>query len=364
MKKYLYIILVIISESFISCKNGEWNFPDYEYTAVYFAYQTPIRTIVLGEDIYDTSLDNEHKCQIIATMGGVYENINNIEISFRVDNSLCENLTFNGTDYVVDMPANYYSLSSSDKLIIPKNEILGRVTVQLTDAFFADPMALKNTYVIPLVMTNVKNADKILIGTPLVENPNRLVDDHWDVKPKDYILYCVKYINQWDANYLRRGKDQITQNGNITTAVRHAQYVEKDEVCALSSLSLTSLEFPMNYKSQSGANLNLKLKLDFDANHKCSIAPVSTSYQINDNVRVYNISASGNGQYVIKGEKKSWGNEDRDALYLNYEVSYSVETQYPETGQSDIQTVKYNTVDTLVIRDRGIKPETFIPVLK
>ncbi|MDR0699967.1 MAG: DUF5627 domain-containing protein [Tannerella sp.] len=363
MKKYLFILLIIINGIFTSCKNGDWNFSDYEYTAVYFAYQTPIRTIVLGEDVYDTSLDNEHKCQIIATMGGVYENMKDVEIGFRVDNSLCANLTFNGTDVVVPMPTSYYSLSSSDKFVIPKKEILGRVTVQLTDAFFADPQALKNTYVIPLVMTDVKNADKILTGTPLVENPNRLVSDHWDVKPKDYILYCVKYINQWDASYLRRGKDQITKNGNTTTEIRHALYVEKDEVCQLSSLSLTSLEFPMDYKTQSGAQLDLKIKLNFDENQKCSVAPATTDYQINDSVKVYNITASGNGQYVVKGEKKSWGDKDRDALYLNYEVGYNVETSYPNAGlPTDIQTVKYSTVDTLVIRDRGIKPETFTPV--
>ena len=298
-------------------------------------------------------------------MGGVYENTKDVEIGFRVDNSLCTNLTFNGTDPVVAMPESYYSLSSSNKLVIPKKEVLGRVTIQLADAFFADPLALKNTYVIPLVMTDVKNADKILTGTPLMENPNRFVSDHWDVKPKDYILYCVKYINQWDASYLRRGKDVITKNENTTTEIRHAQYVEKDEVCSLSSLSLTNLEFPMNYKTQSGANLNLKINLNFDANQKCSVRPAATSYQINDSVKVYNISASGNGQYVVKGEKKSWGDKDRDALYLSYEVGYTVETNYPKAGlPTDIQIVKYSTTDTLVIRDRGIKPETFTPVLK
>ena len=362
MKKYLLIILIMICGIFTSCENGDWHFSDYEYTAVYFAYQTPVRTIVLGEDTYDTSLDNEHKCQIIATMGGVYENKQDVEIGFRVDNSLCTNFTFNGTDPVVPMPESYYSLSS-DKLIIPKNDVLGRVTVQLSDAFFADPLALKNTYVIPLVMTGVKNADKILTGTPLVENPNRMVADDWDVQPKDYILYCVKYINQWDANYLRRGKDEITKDGNTTTEIRHAAYVERDEVCRLSSLSLTSLEFPLNFKSKLGTDLNLKINLNFDANQKCSVTPAATAYQVNDNVRVYNISASGNGQYIVKGEKNSWGNKDRDALYLNYEISYEVETGQPGLPP-DIQTVWYNTVDTLVIRDRGIKPETFTPVLK
>jgi hypothetical protein len=35
---------------FTACENGDWEFPDYKYSAVYFAYQSPIRTITLGED--------------------------------------------------------------------------------------------------------------------------------------------------------------------------------------------------------------------------------------------------------------------------------------------------------------------------
>lgn len=33
-----------------------------------FVYQSPVRTIVLGDDEYDTSLDKEHKCKIKATL--------------------------------------------------------------------------------------------------------------------------------------------------------------------------------------------------------------------------------------------------------------------------------------------------------
>ena len=34
-----------------SCHNQDVEFPDYKYSAVYFAYQTPVRTIVLGDDV-------------------------------------------------------------------------------------------------------------------------------------------------------------------------------------------------------------------------------------------------------------------------------------------------------------------------
>ena len=45
------------------------------------------------------------------------------------------------------------------------------------------------------------------------------------VAPMDYTLYCIKYVNQWDGSWLRRGVDQVTGQ-DAGTVVRHAQYVE------------------------------------------------------------------------------------------------------------------------------------------
>ena len=64
---------------------GNKEFPDYQGgTKAYFAYQNPVRTLVLGNDIYDNSLDNEHKCRIWATMGGAYGG-RNAFVDFVVD---------------------------------------------------------------------------------------------------------------------------------------------------------------------------------------------------------------------------------------------------------------------------------------
>lgn len=364
MKKFIYAFL-FLGITLVSCQNGEWEFPDYEYTSVYFAYQTPVRTIVLGDDFFPNDLDNERKCQIMATMGGVYENKKDIAISFEVDNTLTDNLTFDGGNDVMAMPENYYSLSS-DKIFINKGEIMGGVEVQLTDAFFADPLSLSNNYVIPLVITGVVNADTILSGIPIEENAKRGVAGEWSVQPKDYILYAVKYVNPYHANYLVRGTDNITKNGIESTEVRKEQYVEDDEVRTLTALSLNELQFPMNYKNKEGQDLGLNVKITFDESLNGAVSPMVSSYAVNDTVTVYNISASGNGEFVSKGEKNSWGNKDRDALYLEYDVSYEVEIQYPKAGlPTDVEQVTYNTVDTLVVRDRAVKmPETFTTVLK
>lgn len=339
MKKILFILtLAATLTGVLSCQNSDWEFPDYEYSAVYFAYQSPIRTITLGEDIFDTTLDNNFQCQIMATMGGVYRNNNNIEIGIRVDNSLCDNLAYEDGGDIIPMPANYYSLSS-DRIVIKQGEILGGVTVQLTPDFFNDPLSLETNYVIPVVMTSVNNADSILSGIPLVDNPRRGVADDWDIEPKDYILYAVKYINKYDANYLRRGKDVITgaQSGTIN---RNTEFIEKnEEITGISTRTLTTIAWEHQTRDIAGFARNNTLLLNFDNQDNCTITSETVG-----------ITASGTGKFVSKGDKNSWGNQDRDALYLEYTVDYG--------------DVQFAITDTLVVRDRGLKAEWFTTVLK
>lgn len=327
-----------------ACTNDDQNFDDYEYSAVYFAYQFPVRTITLGEDIFDTSLDNEHKCKIIATLGGVYKNDKEVTIDVSVANSLTSNLLFNnGGEQIVAMPSNYYTLLSN-KMVIPKGQIIGGVEVQLTDAFFADPLAIKKTYVIPLQMTKVVNADSILSGKALVANPLRALSSDWSVVPKDFVFYAIKYVNPWDGFYLRRGKDTfVGNNGNTAlnrVVSRHNVYVEKDEVSRINTLSLKTIDFPITIKDNVGNNINFNLVLTFDDQNNCTISGKNSTQ----------FTASGTGKFVKKGEKNSWGNKDRDALYLDYKVNF--------------QDFSLTTKDTLVLRDRGVTTELFTPVSK
>jgi len=333
MKKIIFISLIIFA-LFSSCKNQDWSFPNFDYTTVYFAYQYPVRTIELGDDnVVDNSLDNAHQCQIMGTFGGAYSSKSDIQIGIQVDNSLCSGLSFSDGGAVIPMPSNYYSLSSN-QITIPKGQVMGGVTVQLTDAYFADPLSIKTTYVIPVVMKNVQNADSILSGSPNVDNPNRCVASDWSVTPKDYILYAVKYINPWDANYLRRGVDMITKGGTTEMAVRHGQYVENDEVIKLTTQSLTQDILSLSYKDEDNEDVPYDILLTFDNTGNCTISSITD-----------NCTAKGNGQFVEKGDKNSWGNQDRNVLYLNYDV--------------DFADRHYATTDTLVVRDRGISLQTF-----
>lgn len=61
------------------------------------------------------------------------------------------------------------------------------------------------------------------------------------------------------------------------------------------------------------------------------------------------VTATGTGKFVQDGEKNSWGNKDRDAIYLKYTVDFS-------------NGLKLETEDTLVAHSRGVAREDFTPI--
>ena len=240
-----------------SCESGDKDFPDYQNgTSVYFPYQYPVRTIVLGDDEYDLQdFDWAHKCQIKATFGGSYSGSNG-SVTVAVDESLCDHLYFeDGVTPVKAMPSSYYTLSTTN--LDFNGTMNGTTVVQLSDAFFNDPDAVKTTYVIPLVMTGQKGFGKILTGTLLNsdQNGSRTNADLWDVKPMDYILYCVKFQNKYSGFWLTNG---TTSTPDVVR--KDPQTVPEVQV---KTKSLNSCIYTVSY--QEGSTLyEADLLLDFD----------------------------------------------------------------------------------------------------
>ncbi|WP_297098596.1 DUF5627 domain-containing protein [uncultured Draconibacterium sp.] len=338
MKVYKILLAVLVAGIMSSCGNQDVSFPDFDFTTVYFANQYPLRTLELGDDPQvDNSLDNEHKVKIMATMGGVYANNEDRIIDISVDESLCDGVSFVGGSEILPMPSNYYTLEANT-IEIKAGEILGGVVVQFTDAFFNDPQSITNKYVIPLVMTGATNADSILSGKATVANANRMVSADWEIAPKDYVLYAVKYVNKWDANYLRRGVDEISDGAGTVTDIRRSEFVEYDEVVSISTNSLTECTLPISIYEEDNltTRATVDLKLTFDSDNNCTVSGSTSAYSI-----------SGTGRFVTDGEKNSMGGVDRDGLYLDYTV------ELIDLGYT------YTTKDTLVSRDRGIVPEYY-----
>ena len=364
LKKYIFgAALGTLSLCYTSCYNADREFPDYqEGTTAYFAYQNPVRTLVLGNDIYDNTLDNEHKCRIWATMGGTYTG-RNATVDVAAIDTICNNLWFvdaggNASTPVLPLPQTHYKLLSNS---IPYNgDVRGYVEVQFTDAFFNDPKSVENTYVIPLVMSNPQGVDYILTGKPREGlTPSRINTEDWEVLSKDYVLYLVKYMNPWQGKYIRRGVDNVTEKGKTSTIVRkdfslintdRDRYTENpvnqnDEVCGITTKNMTQAIFPVSFKT-SGASISCNLILTFNGN-QCTI---STDDE--------NVTAQGSGEFIEKGTEKAeykdyqWGTMNgqpvqRDILRLAYNVKFN---------DKDIQV---STADTLVVQTRESNKKEF-----
>ena len=181
--------------------------------------------------------------QIIATLGGVWSNRKERTAQIVIDESLCTNAYFDNGKPILPMPKEYYTYSS-EQVVFPKGDIYGRMDIQLTDAFFNDPLTPELTYVIPVRLAQA--SDSILAGKPKVESPNRLNVADWDVLPKDYALYGVTYKNKYEGVWLSRGTDQLDINGNTSTLNRNPQNIEKADQRTLGTIALNKVRYPLS----------------------------------------------------------------------------------------------------------------------
>ena len=347
MKKILIIIILVVGLT--SCHNQENGFPDYDYTSVYFPYQYPVRTLVLGDYIYDNTNDNNHQFLISAGFGGAYSNDNDIVLNIEADESLCDSVISIlqptlVTDTLRLMPSNYYSLSSTSQLVIPKGEFNGHIVVSLTDAFFEDSLAIKGFYAIPLRIVGVAGADSILHGevslTNTLSHPDCRIAAQWSVVPKDFTIFAVKYINPYHGKYLHRGKSvvkDVSQNTIMESTIYRDRYITDNEIWSMTTTGMKKVSTQGSIKSSIFSG-SLSLVLDFADNGDCTVTGTAGSLQY---------SITGTGKFVKDAD--SFGNKDRDAIHLNYQFTDG--------------TNSYSATDTLVVRDRGVVLETFTPTV-
>lgn len=334
IKLKLFVILAILSLALFSCENSDIEFDDYDVTACYFPIQRPARTLILGDyELGYNDNDNKHQFEIGATLAGIYRNESERKFHFKVDKTLLDHVT-----NVQALPESYYTIETPSPLVIPAGEIKGRILVKLTDAFFNDEKAiaaLNNVnYVIPLRMTSVENVDTILSGVSAVQNPVHVYPADWKIEPKDYVLYGIKYINKYDASYLRRGVDKVKENS--TEVIYHNNYIERDEVVRVSSASLNSVTLTnMIRRKEQATPGKINLKLVFDDKENCKIYNADTDEII------------GNGHFKDDSEHGVWGKKAHDVIFLEY-------TYFEPANQET-----HHVTDTLVYRNRNVKYEEF-----
>ena len=214
--------------SLLSCENQELEFDDFEEQTIYFPNKFPIRTLILGEDRYDNSIDQEHAFTIAANIGGTYNNKEDRVIDFTIDNSLLDTMKLDdsyGTELRA-LPSIYYTVTPGDKITIPAGSFDGRIRIQLNDNFFQDDSAHLVKYCVPVILGE-STSGKVLSGTKQdwVENPIPTVDGDWAEKPQNYTLFFVNYINEWHGRFFHRGvqyrNDTVDQRFHERDLVRN-----------------------------------------------------------------------------------------------------------------------------------------------
>ena len=336
------VLLLAFIMLMTGCQNRDWEFDDFDYTAVYFPWTYPVRTLILGDcDDYDNTNDRNHRFVISAKMGGVYQNQQNVQVDYIIDPTLVENLNFGESGLPVKMlPSEYYTLSNSNTMIIPKGSYSGGVTVQLTDAFFEDPDACTTNYVLPLRIVSA-SVDSVLRGAAdeSIANPDPRIASHWKTVPMDFTIFGIKYINPYHGNYLLRGKTTASDNAGQVASYGYGQYeyVEEGLVTPLTTKSLTTVEYTSQIQVAAGTSpgkYEVVVSVDPETNNVTVAQKDGTAFNV-----------TGTGKYVKDGQV--WGGKTRDAFYLDLNI--------------DANGVTYHAADTLVFRDNMVKLEEFTP---
>lgn len=264
-------IVGILIVALISCEKYDDYIVDYKFSAVYFATQKPLRTIVA----YD-----EMNFKVGVALGGKRANGDNEYAEFVIDESLLEDEDIvKGNDFLL-MPSEYYTLSNDSRMDIPAGEFIGDITVTLNkEQFTADELSITNTYAIPLRITNT-STDSIL-------------------SDKVYSILVIKYISEYHGTYYHKGiQTEVDENGDV---VEKTLYSDSDLInnatWDIKTVNATTLSTP-----KAGTFGNGKLILSVD----------KTSNKV--------LITSGNNNIEITGQSGTYNPGDRQ-FYLDYDFT-------------------------------------------
>ncbi len=336
MKNILFYTLIIMLLA--SCESDEVIYPDYTYETVYFPIQNPVRTLVLDEESrVDNSIDLEHAFTIGASVGGIYNNTKERVLNIKYAPELVNdfNLVTTTNDTLVVLPETYYSASSMSEIVIPKGEFTGRIRIDLKDEFFNDAKTVGLKYVIPFIILP-STKDSILSGKPIVENPIRTINSHWEVglTPKDYTFFAIKYTNKYHGQYFHYGLDSIFNAGVFTSRqIYSTPFVEDNTISTVKTLSLSESIIDRLGGTNVGGQYQMKLK--FNDDKTITISSVEGG-----------VPVSGTGTYKESKDGIVWGGKGHKTLFLKYNFK-------DDLGNEHI------SIDTLVYRSSGIVYEEF-----
>ncbi|UXP32053.1 DUF1735 domain-containing protein [Reichenbachiella agarivorans] len=224
MKKTIYMMLIAVVVFATACYE-DYEQP-FEYTAVYFPHQQPMRTVTFEDSVIEVGI----------VLGGKRDNTVNEFAYFSKDNSLLNDSRFEV------LPDTHYKMKvDEDSLIeIPSGSFQGEFELLLTDAFYDDDMSYQNHYILPLKLIQF-TTDSVLYG-------------------KHYTLLMIKYINDHHGTYYRMGSDSVDVDNVIRYSTDTLIY---NETVDLSTMGKNKLLLPAIGKATAFDD-KLELTIDED----------------------------------------------------------------------------------------------------
>jgi len=337
MKKIIYLLSLVAL--LFGCENQDIEFDDFAYQTVYFPFQTPVRSIMLGDEVIgDNSIDLEHAFSIGASIGGMYSNTKDRVLTVQLAPELASNITDASGNALKLLPAEYYN-ATFDKITIPAGSFFGKMRVNLTDAFFADPLTVGLSYVVPVRITDAAG-DSILSGKPIssVASPDPRVATDWLAVPKNYVLFGIKYINPTHGVYLLRGKRTNTTNP-LDVVAYSKRFIDDNDMTNLTTKSLTeSYMSTIGGTNKEAANAKYSMLLTFNKdNQSVTVSQKNTT----------SLVVTGTGKYYSKADTQAEGYNGKKhrTIYLDYTYVDGTNT--------------YQVNDSLVFVDTNMKFEEF-----
>ena len=236
------------------------------------------------------------------------------------------------------------------------DRVLGGGLVQGSVVLLAGEPGIGKSTMLLQICRNLGNASKVLYVSgeeskwQLKYRANRLgvSSPNLFVLTETNVEKILEECDRISPEYLVIDSIQTVYDSRVNSApgsVTQVREARKKILRGLTRLDLKLAGVGMNFLEDSGSMLeqgrwfsasDFKNYTKDDQKHECTITTDSDDFSI-----------TGVGKFETKGEKNSIGGEDRDTLYIEYTVDFKK------------LNCKYEVMDTLVVRDRGLTPEYF-----
>lgn len=304
MKLIKLIISIAALFLLVSCEYEDY-IEDFDFSGTYFASQQPLRTIVAG---------GTESFEVGVTIAGLRNDDGSQWVDFEIDSLLLDSLP--EASGLKLLPESYYTLGDPGRFNIVKS-FLRTVKVELTEEFFNDPLALANTYALPLRIVDKSMAIDSIMGFNV---PETTVVSSENSENMDITIVVVKYVSPYSGTYYAKGVQYTLNAAGMPT---DTTMYSIDELSLNKEIEMESLGVNSVETSQIGANLFGGIKLDMSTGSVTVSSDDVMSLQVDE-------ASYADGVFTLKYTVESFGQSYRIEEELIQRQSPELDLRFEE----------------------------------